>query len=126
MPARAAKPKSATIDVRAEIAARLYLMSQLATLIEGLGAPSTAKLLAVRLPQLRRITTGKEGAAVELSRRIVDLGVVYARASRVLDNERIREWLTQPEPLLGTRTPITVLATHGPATVIGALDARLT
>ncbi len=96
---------------------------KLERLIEALGSNGAADVLGIDRSQLSRCARGKEGISQELARRISDVEYVLERAVQTMNAEAIGPWLTAPEPLLGDRVPLNVLAKEGPTPVVNALEA---
>lgn len=87
------------------------------------GVTALARALGVSPSQPSRWKSGKESPSPDMARRLVDLDHVVARALLVWDREVIPDWLTSPNGHLGGATPLGVLATQGPSSVLDALDA---
>jgi hypothetical protein len=87
------------------------------------GVTALARALGVSPSQPSRWKSGKESPGPDMARRLVDLDHVVARALLVWDPEVIPDWLASPNGHLGGATPLGVLATQGPSSVLDALDA---
>lgn len=87
------------------------------------GVTALARALGVSPSQPSRWKSGKESPSPDMARRLVDLDHVVARALLVWDSEVVPDWLASPNGHLGGATPLGVLATQGPSSVLDALDA---
>lgn len=90
-------------------------------LVEAYGREGLARLLDVN-PAM--ITRWRRGAKLsdEVSRRILDLHAVLARALQMFAPQVVTHWLIGHEPFLNDARPIDVLAVRGAAPLIQALD----
>ncbi len=91
--------------------------------MKALGESAAADILGVDRAQINRCEHGRQAITMELARRISDVEYVLDRAIAVMHPDEIGPWLTSPEPLLGDAIPLNVLAIHGAARVVQALDA---
>jgi len=91
-------------------------------LVEAYGHNAVARLLDV---DAAMITRWRRGAKISetMSRRILDLHAVLARAFQVFAPDVASQWLVGHEPFLNDARPIDVLAVRGAAPLIEALDA---
>jgi len=94
----------------------------LAGMVAAYGHNPVARLLDV---DAAMVTRWKRGAKISpaMSRRILDLHAVLARALQVFAPEVATQWLVGHEPFLNEARPIDVLAVRGAAPLIEALDA---
>lgn len=113
-PATSVKPESASI---------FSAISTLERLVTVLGAASAARVLDIDRALVTRALKGKEQLSPEIARRIQDLAYVLARALMYFYPDEVGSWLMGPEPHLGGRVPMMVLALNGPREVVDAIDA---
>lgn len=111
------------IRVKPDAAQAFAVAPKLERLISALGSNGAADVLGIDRSQLSRFARGKERISQELARRISDVEYVLERALQTMNAEAIGPWLTSPEPLLGERVPLNVLAREGPAPVVSVLEA---
>ena len=90
-------------------------------LVAAVGSNATARLMGVDPAQVSRWTSGGPISA-EMGRRVLDLHAVFTRMLRLFAHDVAARWLFGSEPLLGGARPIDVLALHGSAPVVRALD----
>lgn len=91
-------------------------------LVAALGNNAVARLLGLSPAVVSRVRRGGDTSA-ETARRVGALHAVLTRAMAVFEPSLAIEWLTEgQEPLLGGARPIDVLAWHGAAPVLEALD----
>lgn len=98
------------------------LRSLLKQIVEAYGHNVVARLLDVDPAMLTRWRRGAK-ISQEMSRRILDLHAVLARALQIFAPEVATHWLVGHEPFLNDARPIDVLAVRGAAPLIKALDA---
>ncbi|MFZ0030447.1 MAG: hypothetical protein WAK84_01060 [Candidatus Cybelea sp.] len=91
-------------------------------MVSAYGHNPVARLLDV---DAAMVTRWKRGGKISplMSRRILDLHAVLARAIAVFAPEVVTDWLVGHEPFLNDARPIDVLAQRGAAPLIEALDA---
>jgi uncharacterized protein (DUF2384 family) len=96
--------------------------SLLAKIVEAYGHNAVARLLDVNAAM---ITRWRRGAKISplMSRRILDLHAVLARALQIFSPAVTTQWLVGHEPFLSDARPIDVLPVRGAAPLIEALDA---
>lgn len=114
---------TAEIRVKPGAAQSFTIEPKLQRLIGALGSNGAADLLGIDRSQLSRFARGKERISQELARRISDVEYVLERALQTMNEDVVGSWLTSPEPLLGERVPLNVLAREGPTPVVNALEA---
>jgi len=114
---------TAEIRIKPDAAQSFPTEPKLQRLISALGSNGAADLLGIDRSQLSRFARGKERISQELARRISDVEYVLERALQTMNADAIGPWLTSPEPLLGDRVPLNVLAREGPTPVVNALEA---
>ena len=90
-------------------------------IVAAVGSNATARLLGVDPAQVSRWTSGGPISA-EMGRRVLDVHAVLTRMLRLFARDVAARWLVGSEPLLGGARPIDVLALHGSAPVVRALD----
>ncbi len=91
-------------------------------MIAAYGHNPVARLLDVDAAMVTRWKRGGKISA-KMTRRILDLHGVLARALLVFPAEVVTDWLVGHEPFLNQARPIDVLAQRGSAPLIEALDA---
>ena len=92
--------------------------------IDALGTKSAlAQYLGVARTQPGQWETGAEVPRPETARLMKDLDYVWDRLTTDTDTESATIWLNSPNGFLNSATPLAWLRQHGPAQVIGALDA---
>lgn len=123
MPARRGwQPSTEKISLRPEADSLADLRPLVARLIDALGTNKVARLLDVDRSLVSRWNSGAESISFEMGLRIADLHDVLARILRIFPRQTAAQWLVGSEPLLGGARPIDVLAIHGAAPVIRAID----
>jgi len=98
-------------------------IGELQRLVTVLGAATAARVLDIDRALISRAVKGSERLSNEVVRRIQDLSYVLARALTYFYPDEIGAWLMGPEPQLGGRVPMMVLALEGPKDVVDAIDA---
>jgi uncharacterized protein (DUF2384 family) len=116
-------PKHRVFSLLPAAALALDASSRLRRIVKAVGESAAADILGVNRAQINRCEHGRQAITVELARRIGDVEYVLDRAIAVMHPDEIGAWLTSPEPLLGDAIPLNVLAIHGAARVVQALDA---
>ena len=92
--------------------------------IDALGTKSAlAQYLGVARTQPGQWETGAELPRPEAARLMKDLDYLWDRLTTDTDTESATIWLRSPNGFLNGATPLAWLRLHGPAQVIGALDA---
>jgi uncharacterized protein (DUF2384 family) len=93
-------------------------------LIESVGGVRRlAGMLGVSASQPSRWRRGEESPSLAVSRRLLDLDHVLARALLLWEEPVARDWLESPNGHLNGARPIDVLMTRGAGEVTDALDA---
>jgi uncharacterized protein (DUF2384 family) len=110
-------PLAAPKDPKALADARPLLVRMIA----AYGHNAIARLLDVDAAMVTRWKSGGRISPV-MSRRIVDLHAVLARALQIFAPEVAAQWLVGHEPFLNDARPIDVLALRGAGPLLEALD----
>ena len=82
-----------------------------------------ADYLGVARTQPGRWIKGAENPSARAGRLLADADYVWGRATASMGEEAARIWLNSSSAFLHGATPLSWLKQHGPAEVIGALDA---
>lgn len=128
------KPASGTWHIKAPTAGRAVVVAsdqrrsvdgaKVSRAIYALGTKSAlAQYLGVARTQPGQWETGAEVPRPETARLMKDLDYVWDRLTTDTDTESATIWLNSPNGFLNSATPLAWLRLHGPAQVIGALDA---
>ncbi|MGH8985518.1 MAG: antitoxin Xre/MbcA/ParS toxin-binding domain-containing protein [Acidimicrobiia bacterium] len=115
-------PKVGSVTVKPDAASLFDVPVEVERVVSALGSNTVADLLNVSRSQPSRWRAGKERISPGNRARLADLDHVLNRLLQVLWPEDASAWLTAPNPHLGGR-PVDVLALHGAAPVIEAIDA---
>ena len=118
---RAWQPVTAGMEFKPESDRLTDLQPILEQIVAAVGSNATARLLDVDPAQVSRWTSG-DPISTEMGRRVLDVHAVMARVLRLFARDVAARWLVGSEPLLGGARPIDVLAIHGSAPVVRALD----
>jgi len=110
------------IELRSAARRLADLQPILKRLVDALGNNGAARLLGADPAQVSRWKAGNEALSAEMGRRVLDLNDVLTRILRLYSPEAAGLWLVGSEPLLGGARPVDVLAMHGAAPVIAAID----
>lgn len=113
----------AQVALGPDAAALFPWRDKLERLVAAFGSNSVAALLGVSKSQPSRWRAGREAPSPANRARLVDLEFVVDRLLAVLWPEQAGDWLVGANPHLGGARPVDVLALHGPAPVILAIDA---
>lgn len=89
------------------------------------GVTKLAKALGVSKSQPSRWRDGTERPGIGAAQRLQDLDYVLSRAQLVWAPQIAVTWLESSNGFLDGARPIDRLRSHGPAEVLGALDATL-
>jgi hypothetical protein len=114
-------PNGAEIEFTPEADRLTDLQPLLDRIVAAVGLNATAGLLGVGPAQVSGWMSGAPISA-EIGHRVLDLHAVLTRVLRLFPRDIAAQWLFGSEPRLGGARPIDVLALHGSAPVLRALD----
>ncbi|MDB5069006.1 MAG: hypothetical protein JWM87_117 [Candidatus Eremiobacteraeota bacterium] len=115
------RPTIADIEFTPESERLIELRPLVELIVAAVGSDAIARLLGADRADVSCWTSGGAISA-EMGRRVLELHAVFARLLRLFARDVAARWLVGSEPLLGGARPIDVLALHGSAGVVRALD----